>query len=133
MSTAWQEFSTPEGRKYWFHPATQKSVWEKPEELKSPIERLLDMLPWKEFTAKDGRQYWHNKLTQQSTWTCPPEITELTEKMRHEVIMPVDRVPVSAKLENLKSPISAADEVIPDFQTKEEAEEAFIALLTEHV
>lgn len=31
---AWQEFTAPDGRKYYYNPITQENVWEKPAALK---------------------------------------------------------------------------------------------------
>ncbi|GAO49401.1 hypothetical protein G7K_3551-t1 [Saitoella complicata NRRL Y-17804] len=76
---AWVEHSTAEGRVYYYNSDTKQSVWEKPDELRTPAERALDKLDWKEFTTADGRKYWNNKLTGKSVWDMPPEYKEALE------------------------------------------------------
>ncbi|KAJ2364201.1 U1 snRNP protein [Coemansia sp. RSA 2610] len=66
-SLAWIEYTSPEGRAYYFNRDTRVTTWEKPDELKTPQER--DSV-WKEY-SKDGRAYWYNTKTKQSTWTRP--------------------------------------------------------------
>ncbi|KAJ1964458.1 U1 snRNP protein [Dipsacomyces acuminosporus] len=70
--TAWIEYTSPDGRAYYFNRDTRVTTWEKPDELKSPEERAS---VWKEY-AKDGRPYWYNTVTKQSTWTKPTELTK---------------------------------------------------------
>lgn len=35
---AWQEFTAPDGRKYYFNSVTQENTWTKPDALKTPNE-----------------------------------------------------------------------------------------------
>ncbi|KAJ2801012.1 U1 snRNP protein, partial [Coemansia furcata] len=72
--TPWVEYKAPNGRVYYFNPATKKTTWEKPDELKSEQERQS---VWKEY-AKDGRTYWYNTETKKSTWTRPAELGSST-------------------------------------------------------
>jgi pre-mRNA-processing factor 40 len=71
-SSTWAEYTTPEGRKYYFNKETKASAWEKPDELKSPEERAIAACPWKEYTT-DGRKYYYNTITKQSEWEIPLE------------------------------------------------------------
>ncbi|KAJ2804364.1 U1 snRNP protein [Coemansia guatemalensis] len=66
----WAEYTSPDGRTYYFNRATRETRWEKPNELKSPQER--DSV-WKEY-AKDGRPYWYNTETKKSSWTRPDSL-----------------------------------------------------------
>ncbi|KAJ1897609.1 U1 snRNP protein [Kickxella alabastrina] len=69
-ASAWAEYSTPDGRIYYYNRETRVTKWEKPDEFKSQLERNS---VWKEY-AKDGRAYWFNIVTKKSTWTRPDEL-----------------------------------------------------------
>ncbi|KAJ2555622.1 U1 snRNP protein, partial [Coemansia sp. RSA 1933] len=69
-SSSWVEYITPDGRAYYFNRTTQKTTWEKPDELKTPLEKNS---VWKEY-MKDGRPYWYNTVTKDSTWERPTEL-----------------------------------------------------------
>ncbi|KAJ1744316.1 U1 snRNP protein [Coemansia sp. RSA 989] len=66
-TTAWIEYTSPDGRAYYYNRNTKTTTWEKPDELKTPQER--DSV-WREY-SKDGRPYWYNTVTKKSTWTRP--------------------------------------------------------------
>lgn len=73
QSAKWEPHTSPDGRPYWFCAETQTSVWEKPEELKTPRERELSRLRWKEYET-GGRKYWVHGDTNETTWECPREV-----------------------------------------------------------
>ncbi|WWC91393.1 uncharacterized protein L201_006337 [Kwoniella dendrophila CBS 6074] len=79
----WSEYTNSEGRKYWSHATTKQSVWEKPDELKSPFEKALAKTQWKQYTSKD-RPYYVNTATKETKWDLPPELKELKEKIDRE-------------------------------------------------
>ena len=56
---------------------TKDSVWQKPDELLLPAERLLRQLPWKEHKSDAGRSYFYNSETKKSTWDIPPELERI--------------------------------------------------------
>ncbi|KAF4810653.1 Pre-mRNA-processing protein prp40 [Colletotrichum tropicale] len=68
---AWQEHRTPDGRAYYYNPATKVTQWTKPEDMMTPAERALANQPWKEYTAEGGRKYWYNTETKTSSWEMP--------------------------------------------------------------
>jgi len=77
----WTEHKTKDGRKFWHNSSTNKSTWEKPDELKTDHERLLaKQTSWKEYVAADGRTYWYNKDTRESVWHMPDEVKKLQEE-----------------------------------------------------
>ncbi|KAK7473354.1 hypothetical protein BaRGS_00035402 [Batillaria attramentaria] len=80
----WGEFKAPDGRTYYYNNVTKKSSWEKPDELKSPTEKLLSQCPWKEYKSDSGKVYYHNSQTKESCWTKPKELEELEEKIRQQ-------------------------------------------------
>jgi len=68
----WTEYSTPEGKKYYFNRETKQTSWDKPDDLKTPEERAMDACPWKEYSTQ-GRKYYYNTITKQSEWEMPLE------------------------------------------------------------
>ncbi|KAG6902600.1 hypothetical protein C0995_014607 [Termitomyces sp. Mi166 len=79
----WTEHRNPEGRTYWYNTGTKASVWEKPEELKTPFERALNQTKWKEYFS-GGRKYYYNTETKDSKWDMPDELLLLLEKVEKE-------------------------------------------------
>ncbi|KAK9505433.1 hypothetical protein O3M35_009496 [Rhynocoris fuscipes] len=80
----WTEHKAPDGRIYYYNTVTKKSLWEKPDELKSPAEKLLSNCPWKEYKSDTGKVYFHNVVTKESRWTIPKELEELKAKIAAE-------------------------------------------------
>ncbi|KXS10076.1 hypothetical protein M427DRAFT_63010 [Gonapodya prolifera JEL478] len=120
----WTAHQTTDGRTYFYNATTKATTWEKPDELKNPLERALATLPWKEYTDKSsGRKYYSNTQTKQTVWEMPPDWKQMVERY-----------------ERGESPLETGDgdalhpgnqQVVVDFRTKEEAEEAFMKLLAE--
>ncbi|XP_050432736.1 pre-mRNA-processing factor 40 homolog B [Adelges cooleyi] len=80
----WTEHKAPDGRSYYYNSVTKQSSWEKPDELKSKTEVLLDQCPWKEYKSDTGAIYYHNLNTSESSWTIPAELDELKKKIAAE-------------------------------------------------
>ncbi|EMD38842.1 hypothetical protein CERSUDRAFT_112571 [Gelatoporia subvermispora B] len=79
----WTEHRNPEGRTYWFNTGTRESVWEKPDDLKTPFERALNQTKWKEYFS-GGRKYYYNTESKESKWDMPDELLLLLEKVEKE-------------------------------------------------
>ncbi|RPD64363.1 hypothetical protein L226DRAFT_533652 [Lentinus tigrinus ALCF2SS1-7] len=79
----WTEHRNPEGRTYWFNTTTRESVWEKPDDLKTPFEKALNQTKWKEYFS-GGRKYYYNTDTKESKWDMPDELLLLLEKVEKE-------------------------------------------------
>ncbi|KAH9839899.1 uncharacterized protein C8Q71DRAFT_744711 [Rhodofomes roseus] len=79
----WTEHRNPEGRTYWFNTGTRESVWEKPDDLKTPFERALNQTKWKEYFS-GGRKYYYNTDTKESKWDMPDELLLLLEKVEKD-------------------------------------------------
>lgn len=79
----WTEHRNPEGRTYWFNTGTRESVWEKPDDLKTPFERALNQTKWKEYFS-GGRKYYYNTESKESKWDMPDELLLLLEKVEQE-------------------------------------------------
>ncbi|KAI5478245.1 formin binding protein [Pseudohyphozyma bogoriensis] len=56
-----------------------ESVWEKPSELKTPVELEMEKTPWKEYET-GGRKYWVHKDTKETTWEMPIIIREILNR-----------------------------------------------------
>ncbi|KAG8459752.1 hypothetical protein KFE25_003204 [Diacronema lutheri] len=65
----WTEHAAADGRKYWACKETGKSIWEKPDELKTPAELALG--DWREYSAPNGRAYYVHRVTKETVWTRP--------------------------------------------------------------
>lgn len=77
----WTEHKAPDGRTYYYNNITKQSLWEKPDELKTPSELLLSQCPWKEYKSENGKVYYHNVATKESRWTIPPDLEELKNRI----------------------------------------------------
>lgn len=78
-----REYRTDEGRLYWSHKTTKASVWEKPDDLKTPFERALAKTEWKQYTSKD-KPYYVNSRTKETKWNLPPDLVELKKKVEED-------------------------------------------------
>lgn len=70
-SSLWTEHKMPDGRVYYFNKQTKQSVWEKPDELKSPSELILSRCEWRAHKTPEGKQYYYNTQTKVTSWTKP--------------------------------------------------------------
>lgn len=77
----WSEHRAPDNRPYWYNATTRRSMWEKPDELKTPEEKLCSLTPWKEYIAPNGKKFWHNPGTKASTWFMPQEYRDILDKV----------------------------------------------------
>ncbi|RZF34952.1 hypothetical protein LSTR_LSTR010044 [Laodelphax striatellus] len=77
----WSEHKAPDGRTYYYNNVTKQSLWEKPDELKTPAELLLSKCPWKEYKSESGKAYYYNVSTKESRWTIPKQLEELKAKI----------------------------------------------------
>jgi outer membrane protein assembly factor BamB len=71
LEDGWVEAKTGEGKSYYYHQASGKTVWEKPVK-KSGGAAASDNL-WKEMTTADGRAYYYHTVTKETSWTKPAE------------------------------------------------------------
>lgn len=70
----WRPVVHESGKTYYFNDETQQSVWEKPLELQTPLERALAGSDWREYKAENGREYYYNVKSQESVWEIPKDI-----------------------------------------------------------
>ncbi|XP_075974393.1 pre-mRNA processing factor 40 isoform X2 [Anticarsia gemmatalis] len=84
QSSPWSEHKAPDGRTYYYNSVSKQSLWEKPDDLKTPAEKLLSACVWKEYTTDAGRVYFHNIETKESSWIIPKELQEIKDKIAAE-------------------------------------------------
>ncbi|XP_073949464.1 pre-mRNA processing factor 40 [Choristoneura fumiferana] len=84
QTSPWSEHKAPDGRTYYYNSVSKQSLWEKPDDLKTPAEKLLSACVWKEYTTDAGRLYYHNIETKESSWVVPPELQEIKDKIAAE-------------------------------------------------
>ncbi|KAF9078239.1 hypothetical protein BDP27DRAFT_1413156 [Rhodocollybia butyracea] len=111
----WTEHRNPEGRTYWFNTGTRESVWEKPDDLKSPFERALNQTKWKEYVS-GGRKYYYNTETRESKWDMPDELLLVLEKVEKEKPAPTAPVPSAITAPGF-TPVGSATPATPSSAT----------------
>ncbi len=92
----WSEYKNSEGRVYWSHAVTKQSVWEKPDELRTPFEKALGKTSWKQYISKE-RPYYVNSQTKETKWELPPELKVLKRKVEVKVAYEAERERRKAK------------------------------------
>ncbi|KAG0315760.1 hypothetical protein BGZ97_007870, partial [Linnemannia gamsii] len=80
----WTEYTHQDGRKYYYHAVTKQTVWQKPDELKTPKELALEACPWKEYSTPEGKKYYHNAKSSETVWTAPEEYKTLFDALAEE-------------------------------------------------
>ncbi|KAJ1528898.1 hypothetical protein ONE63_007267 [Megalurothrips usitatus] len=99
----WSEHTAPDGRIYYYNALTRASLWEKPDELKSPAELLLSKCPWKEYTSENGKTYYHNVETKESRWVIPEELQDLKSRIAAEEVKSIIVPPIGVGVPSLPS------------------------------
>ncbi|KAK2195617.1 bifunctional WW domain/FF domain/Pre-mRNA-processing factor Prp40/Tetratricopeptide-like helical domain superfamily/FF domain superfamily/WW domain superfamily [Babesia duncani] len=81
VASIWTKHVTKEGRCYFFNQLTKKSQWDKPDELKTDEERLMEaQTSWKLYETAEGKSYYYNTKTKESVWEPPQQVKELLSK-----------------------------------------------------
>ncbi|KAK5581456.1 hypothetical protein RB653_001489 [Dictyostelium firmibasis] len=88
MSSDWAEAISADGKKFYYHKVTRVSVWEIPEDLKSPTpsndsnsnNQPVNIGDWKEYKTEKGQKYYYNTITGVRQWEAPPEFQQLQQK-----------------------------------------------------
>lgn len=116
---AWTEHTAPDGRTYYFNTETKTSLWTKPDELKTEVEKLIDECVWKEYKSDTGRSYFHNNESKESKWTIPEELEKLKERLEEEKKLLAEK-PESSSEEEVTDDGESDDEQKPSEETKQE-------------
>ncbi|KAJ1923394.1 U1 snRNP protein, partial [Tieghemiomyces parasiticus] len=103
----WQEFKTPEGKVYFFHPVTRQTVWEKPEVLQTPEERALAKTSWKSYKTANGRSYYYNPTTKQTVWERPQEVSDAISAAERAASTTTPTVSIPAPASKAVTPVTA--------------------------
>nr|BAN65826.1 WW domain containing protein [Babesia bovis] len=81
----WTEHVSKDGRRYFYNQQTKKSQWEKPDELKTDLERKIESRTnWKQFETAEGKVYYYNSVTRQSVWSKPQEVLDVISEHERE-------------------------------------------------
>lgn len=68
----WREAKDSSGRIYYYNSETKKSTWDKPKELYTRQDELLEKSQWKQYFSKENKKYYYYNLeTKQTTWEFP--------------------------------------------------------------
>ncbi|KAK1443633.1 pre-mRNA-processing protein prp40 like protein [Babesia gibsoni] len=87
----WTEHISKDGRRYFFNHQTNKSQWEKPDELKSDIERKIDATTdWRQYSTAEGKIYYFNVRTKGSVWEKPPEVVKIYQEYERQELSSKD-------------------------------------------
>lgn len=145
----WTEHTAPDGRTYYFNQETKTSLWTKPDELKTEVEKLIDACRWKEYKSDSGKSYYHDTETKESCWTIPDELSNLKEQLEEEKKTLAEKGESSSEEEVTDDGESDGEEdgddedkknddsnskfsgMKTEWSTKEEAKQAFKDLLRE--
>jgi len=142
----WTEHVAPDDRVYYFNQETKTSLWTKPEELKTEVEKLIDQCRWKEYKSDSGRSYYHDVETKESCWTIPEELEKLKERLEEEKKLLAEKPESSSEEEVTDDEATENDEAEDEekkneemaakfgkkeWTSKEEAKQAFKDLLRE--
>ena len=73
----------------------------------------MDFSDWSEYTHKDGRKYYYNTATKETTWKIPDEFADIVESLKYEQ----------------EHAVVKSQPMILNFETKEEAQQAWINML----
>merc|ERR1711962_354715 len=106
----WTEHVAPDDRVYYFNQETKTSLWTKPEELKTEVEKLIDECRWKEYKSDSGRSYYHDVETKESCWTIPEELEKLKERLEEEKKLLAEK------------PESSSEEEVTDYEATDNDE-----------
>ncbi|XP_024976016.1 pre-mRNA-processing protein 40A-like isoform X3 [Cynara cardunculus var. scolymus] len=117
-SSDWQEYTSGDGRRYFYNKRTKNTSWEKPSELMTPLERVDASTVWKEFTTAEGKKYYYNKETKQSKWKIPDELELAREQAEKEAsegsqsgMVPQADAPATFTSSTLEQPFASTSSV----------------------
>ncbi len=142
----WKEAKDDNGKVYYYNSETKATTWEKPKELYTLLEKVLDKSDWKQTTAEGGRVYYYNSKTQQSVWEIPEEIQAQVDLLEKNEISDKDgSFDVSISITNdgngIRSIIDPNEKYHSEsplfvkqvnVNSQKEAEDIFIEMLREH-
>lgn len=109
-ATVWTTHTDPNGRKYYYNTITKQSSWDKPEELKTPLEKALSKCHWKEYTS-NGKKYYYNEETKVSSWEMPQECKDFLAKLEGQKNQTTPATAASAGTAAIKSDASKTSSI----------------------
>ncbi|CAI4045006.1 hypothetical protein SKDZ_11G1950 [Saccharomyces kudriavzevii ZP591] len=143
----WKEAKDANGRVYYYNTLTKKSTWEKPTQLVSKQEQLLQENGWRAAKTAEGKVYYYNTTTRKTSWAIPifEKKTEDIAKKEPDVILSAQAskyrtVSTDEEKKELRQNIKEEESQYSNDskllnvkrRTKEEAEKEFITMLKEN-
>ena len=138
----WLVYYTPTGIEYFYNVITKQSTYEKPDCLKTNIEKELSVFHfflihdreqvfnWKEFATNEGIPYWYNTQTKESSWNKPQELIDYEAKLHKKPKAPVEKKEEDPKM-ILNNEYTKLLEQLFGLYSVEEVQQHFFQLLNE--
>lgn len=79
----WREARDANGRVYYYDTVTKQSSWEKPKDLYSQEDKLLENSQWGKYYSEEAKRYYfYNSETKQTTWAFPLKVEDKEKESR---------------------------------------------------
>ncbi|RLV91628.1 Actin-related protein 2/3 complex subunit 4 [Spathaspora sp. JA1] len=117
----WEKVTSEDGQTYYYNSKTNETSWTLPEQ-----EVATTTSDWQEYTTDDGKTYYYNESTGETTWEKPDTKSETVTET------------IAAGESDVHAEVVDSDPVVlPEIEQdlikdKEEAEQAYIKLLTDN-
>lgn len=115
--SVWTEHKSLDGKTYYYNTETKQSTWEKPDDLKSPVEQMLSKCPWKEYKSDTGKPYYYNSQTKESRWTKPKDLEDLEAMIKAEENGTVEVAPCTITAPVVQTDNTAAMVTVTEAET----------------
>lgn len=148
MAGQWKKATDSNGKVYYYNTVTKESRWDKPVEDTTDLKQKLRDAGWNVAKTKEGKVYYYNVKTKESRWDNPlaEKATEKKTKTGQTKKTTIDQVKNTANTneDNKGNTVALATtnntEKYPNTSkilnvkslTKDEAEKAFMDMLSEH-
>ncbi|KAJ3283019.1 PRP40 pre-mRNA processing factor 40, partial [Blyttiomyces sp. JEL0837] len=113
-TSKWTAHTQADGKVYYFNTATGQSTWEKPDELKTPLEKALSSCPWKEYKTDAGKKYYSHSGTKETVWEMPAEYKAIVDQFENaKPEAPPVPIPIPAPVPIPVVPVPVPVPVVP--------------------
>uniref|UniRef100_A0AAY4DE55 Pre-mRNA-processing factor 40 homolog A n=1 Tax=Denticeps clupeoides TaxID=299321 RepID=A0AAY4DE55_9TELE len=122
QKSVWTEHKSLDGKTYYYNTETKQSTWEKPDELKSPVEQMLSKCPWKEYKSDTGKPYYYNSQTKESRWTKPKELEDLEGNTADTVAPGTTPVTIPVETPVVVTAVAEVDNIVAPAVAEEQSQ-----------